>query len=74
MMIHSSYAGDSAQKVLIIDICDTINDYSGILLGVGQQAITEGSVDGTYSVLLSDDSDIFTIEVSSTTVAAPDGD
>lgn len=72
VMVHPSYAGNADEQVLIIDLHD--GDFRGIMLGVKQQAVTSGSVDGGYALLESDEGDILPISVSGTTVSTPGGD
>ena len=74
VMLHPAYAGSADEKVLIIDICDTENDFRGVMLGVKQMELTSGNLDGTYTMLESDEGDILPISVSGTTVSTPGGD
>jgi hypothetical protein len=71
VMINPSYAGNTNEKVLILDIHD--GDFRGIMLGVKQQSITSGSADGTYALLESDAESIIPVTVSGTTVQTPNG-
>jgi len=71
VMIHPDYAGNAAEKVLLLDIND--GDFKGIMLGVKQQALTSGSADGTYTLVESDEENLFEITVAGNTVTHPDG-
>jgi hypothetical protein len=71
VMIHPSYAGNDTEQVLIIDINDGTD--RGIMLGVMQQPIDQGDVDGTYALLESDEEELFEVEISGTDAITPDG-
>lgn len=71
VMIHPSYAGNANEQVLIIDLTD--DNFSGIMLGVKQQEITSGSVDGTYAMLESDEEGLRTVTVSGANASTGSG-
>ncbi len=70
VMIHPDYKG-TTDAVLIIDQCDAVNDWYGIMIGVKQTTLSSGQVDGTYNVLASDEAGIITVNVNGSTASNP---
>lgn len=74
-MLHPNYnSSGTTEKVLIIDLCDSSGSgWYGAMVGVKQQSITSGSVDGTYKLLESDESGLITVTVNGGTATTPGG-